>query len=81
MAYNRYNYLRRTKDIQALAHSKYEEGRQDRNWRWVWRNHINPRYHICYHSFLRYMRLDPAEELKKEFLKLEGVTLFPLDSF
>lgn len=66
MAYNRKNYLKKVADIQTFARQYYESGRQDRNWRWVWRNHINPRHHLCYHGFLRIMRIDVAKELEKE---------------
>lgn len=76
MAYNKINFLRKIAEINEIARKYYEPGRQDRNWRAVWRNHIHPRYHICYITFLKYINTDTDKAISKEISRLEGNTLF-----
>lgn len=66
MAYNRLNYLERVREVQRAALEKYEMGRQDRCWRWVWRNFIRDRYHINYQAFLNMLKINVESELKGE---------------
>lgn len=66
MAYNRINHLHKVADIQNYARQYYEQGRQDRNWRWVWRNHIYPKCHISYFQFTRMNKIDVSKELEQE---------------
>lgn len=70
MAYNRLNYLKRVRDIQQLATQYYEPGRQDRNWRWVWRNHVNPRFHISYARFITILGINVGRQTEEEQRKL-----------
>lgn len=62
MAYNKHGYYKRAKIIQTLTAEFYQPERHDRCYKWVWRKHINPQFGMCYHSYLRYLRVEiPAE--------------------
>lgn len=65
MAFNRLHILHLAVAVQQMAALYYEPGRQDRSYKNVWRNHINPKYHIGYRTFLKYLSMDAARELKE----------------
>ncbi|MDR2652060.1 MAG: hypothetical protein LBC68_07050 [Prevotellaceae bacterium] len=57
MAYNNENLLNRISEICEFAYRRYEQGRQDRSWRWVWRYHVHPTYHISFRTFKQYLKV------------------------
>lgn len=63
MAYNKTGYYRRARIIQEMTALYYEPERHDRCYKWVWRRYINPQFGMCYHSYLRYLRVDIPQEL------------------
>lgn len=75
MAYNRLNYLERIRDVQQAAVERYEKGRQDRCWRWVWIHHIRDRYHISYKTFLYMLSVNVESERRQEQKKLAEKSL------
>ncbi|MEG1936982.1 MAG: hypothetical protein RR132_05515 [Rikenellaceae bacterium] len=75
MAYTRFNYLERVRDVQHAALEKYEIGRQDRCWRWTWRHHIRDRYHISYHSFLNMLKINVESEIRSEHKRIAEKSL------
>lgn len=38
----------------------YEQGRQDRCYRWVWHKYIRELFHVEYHTYLRWIREEKA---------------------
>ncbi len=42
MAYKNKNFLKKREAAVRLARLHYEPGRQDRNYKWVWRKYIYP---------------------------------------
>ena len=49
--------------VRRLAEQYYEPGRQDRCWRQVWKNHVNPVYPMCYRTFLKCVREAKTKDL------------------
>jgi hypothetical protein len=45
----------RIREVCELALAHYEAGNQSKSYYAVWRNHIEPRYGICYRTFLSYL--------------------------
>jgi hypothetical protein len=45
----------RIREVCELAQEHYEVGNQSKSYFAVWRNHIEPRYGICYRTFLSYL--------------------------
>jgi hypothetical protein len=62
----------RIREICELTRQHYEEGNQSKCYRAIWRKHIEPRYGICYHTYLSYIN----EPLPKE--SETTLTLFDL---
>jgi hypothetical protein len=65
MPFNRLYTLQLAEKLQAIAREHYEPGRQDRNYHAVWKYHVCPQCHIRYETFLRYLQIDVAAEIKK----------------
>ncbi len=59
MAYNRNNYLLKVREVVMVAKQYYEPGRQDRNHRCVWDQHIKEAFHIGYATYLHMLKADP----------------------
>jgi hypothetical protein len=57
MAYNNKNFLDRVREICKFAFVKYEQGRNDRSWKYVWKYHVHPVYHISLKTFRRYLKI------------------------
>lgn len=72
MAYNRINYLHKVADVQRLTNERYEIGRQNRCYRWVWRNYVYPFHHIGYRAYLRLLGMNVTKELAKEQQRING---------
>ena len=72
MAFNRVSYLQKVEDIQKITQEQYEAGRQDRNYGWVHRNHIEPVYRIGYVAYLRILNINVASERRKERRGFDG---------
>ena len=53
MKYN--STLVRIKAINKITAAHYEEGNQSRCYKAVWRNIIQPRFGICYRTYLSYL--------------------------
>lgn len=53
---------KRIREVCDLAAEHYEPGNQSKCYRAVWRKHIEPKYGICYRTFLNYIN----EPLPKE---------------
>jgi hypothetical protein len=60
------NAIRRALDVQRLLAEHYEPGRQDRCKLWVFRNFVNPLYHISEGTFFRYLKVEENPEENKE---------------
>lgn len=65
--------LKRIREVCAIAREHYEAGNQSKCYRAVWRNFIEPKYGICYRTFLNYIN----EPLPKE-PENKQLTLFDL---
>lgn len=64
-------YLIRAERIRAITMEHYQPERHDRCYKWVWRRYIRPVYGITYHTYLRYLRVNPEEiERNSQQLKL-----------
>lgn len=70
MAYTRFNYLERVREIQQYARAWYEPGRQDRCWRWVWKHHVRDKYFMDYQTFLNMLKIDVEKDVEKEQRRL-----------
>ncbi len=46
---------RRIREICELTRQHYEQGNQSKCYRAVWRRYIEPRYGICYRTYLNYI--------------------------
>ena len=46
---------RRIREICEITRQHYEVGNQSKCYRAVWLKHIEPRYGICYRTFLNYL--------------------------
>lgn len=47
--------LCRIREICEITKQHYEEGNQSKCYRAVWRKHIEPKYGICYRTYLNYI--------------------------
>jgi hypothetical protein len=47
--------LKRAADVRDLHRQYYEPGRHDRCKRWIYRNHIYPRFGISITTYFRYL--------------------------
>ena len=54
--------LKRIREVCAITREHYEAGNQSKCYRAVWRKFIEPKYGICYRTFLNYIN----EPLPKE---------------
>lgn len=59
------NTLRRIGLVNDIVRKYYEPGRRDRCYKEVWRRYVNPVYPMCYRTFLNYIGVNVAQELKK----------------
>jgi hypothetical protein len=60
------NAIQRSLDVQRLLAEHYEPGRQDRCKLQVFRNIIQPIYHISEGTFFRYLKVKEKPEGNKE---------------
>ena len=67
MAYQNKNFLKKREAAVRLANLHYEPGRQDRNYKWVWRKYIYPTYNIEYDTFMRWRRAEKEKEPPRHF--------------
>lgn len=77
MSYNKKNWYRRARDIQAIykKHSKNFEGGSTNEW--IFENLIEPNYRICRSMFYEYLRAPAAAKLKEyEEQEKKQMTLF-----
>ena len=61
MAFNSLYTLKIAEEVQKITRQHYEPGRQDRNYRAVWKYHVQPHYPINYKTYLRYIKIDVEE--------------------
>lgn len=54
--------LARAWQVRALTSQHYEAGNQARCYKAVWRRWIEPRFGICYRTYLALLGLDPETE-------------------
>ena len=54
--------LARAEQIKALTALHYEAGNQAKCYKAVWRRWIEPRFGICYRTYLNLLGLDPETE-------------------
>lgn len=64
MAYNKHGYYKRVKDIQELTDLHFEQGRQDRCRKWVWKKFVQPTFGIGYHAYLKYLKVDAIQGME-----------------
>ena len=62
MAYQRKYYLQRVLQVQETYLSQKEHGSTDT---WIYRNIIEPQYHISMSTFRKYMGINARKELKE----------------
>ena len=60
MAYNNQNYLHKRRHAAQITALYYEPGRQDRCHKWVWRKYIYDQFHVCYDTYMRWLREERA---------------------
>ncbi|MDR0295165.1 MAG: hypothetical protein LBH91_03105 [Prevotellaceae bacterium] len=65
MAFNTLYTLQIAERVQEITRQYYEPGRQDRNYRAVWKYYVLPVHHIKYKTYLRYLKIDVEAERKK----------------
>ncbi len=70
MAYNNQNYLRRRRHAAQITALHYEPGRQDRCHKWVWRKYIYDQFHVCYITYMRWLREERASQSRQGQLSL-----------
>lgn len=58
--------LARSELIKAETALHYEAGNQARCYKAVWRRWIEPKYGICYRTYLNLLGLDPEEERRQD---------------
>lgn len=61
--------LKRIREVRDITLARYEAGNQARCYKSVWRNHIEPRFGICYRTFLNYIN-EPLPKEENRQLKL-----------
>lgn len=59
-------YQIRADCIRKITAMHYEPGRQDRNFKWVWKHHVQPVYGIGYRTYLSYLDGKTREAAKSE---------------
>lgn len=62
--------LCRIKEVCAITREHYEVGNQSKCYRAVWRKHIEPKYGICYRTFLNYIGTPIPKEPENKQLTL-----------
>lgn len=62
--------LCRIREICDITREHYEEGNQSKCYRAVWRNYIEPKYGICYRTFLNYIDTPMPKEPETKQLTL-----------
>jgi len=65
MAFNTLYILQIAEQVQEITRQHYEPGRQDRNYRAVWKYHILPKHHIKYKTYLKYLKINVEAERDK----------------
>ena len=60
------NTLRRVKLVCEIVNQHYEAGVLRKCYKAVWREHVYPRYPMCYRTFLNYVSTPPSELRKAE---------------
>ncbi|WP_304382081.1 hypothetical protein [Paramuribaculum intestinale] len=58
--------LARSELIKVETALHYEAGNQARCYKAVWRRWIEPKYGICYRTYLNLLGLDPEEERRQD---------------
>lgn len=70
------NTLAKALKVRAIVEEHYEPGRQDRNRRWVFRNHVLKTYPMSERTFWRYMGLTRCCRHTKEVEDCNQMKLF-----
>ena len=72
MAYNKKGYYLRARVIQEITKQYYEPENHAKCYKMVWKKYIYPRFGICYHSYLKYMKIQAPEVTANEIqLKIQ----------
>ncbi len=58
--------LARAAQIRALTAQHYEAGNQAKCYKAVWRRRIEPKFGICYRTYLNMLGLDPETESRQD---------------
>ncbi|MDR2131001.1 MAG: hypothetical protein LBP56_07555 [Odoribacteraceae bacterium] len=58
--------LLRMEEILSITRERYEPGNQSRCYRAVWRRYIEPRFGICYRTYLAYVKWRPGADEERE---------------
>ena len=61
MAYNKKGYYIRARVIQEITAQYYEPEIHAKCYKMVWKKYIYPRFGICYHSYLKYIKVQTPE--------------------
>lgn len=64
--------LCRIQEICEITKEHYEEGNQAKCYRAVWHKYIEPKYGICYRTFLNYIATPLPKESGNKFLPFLG---------
>lgn len=67
--------LLRIRDICEITKEHYEVGNQAKCYHAVWRKHIEPKYGICYRTYLKYIATPLTSSRENEAKPLQ-LTLF-----
>ena len=51
--------LRRVEEVRELTEQHFEPGNQARCYKAVWRRWVNPRFPMCYRTYLNYLSMPP----------------------
>lgn len=62
--------LCRIREVCEITREHYEQGNQSKCYRAVWRKHIEPKYGICYRTFLNYIGTPMTQEPEHKQLTL-----------
>jgi hypothetical protein len=65
MPFNTLYTLQIAERVQEITRRHYEPGRQNRNYRAVWKHYIRRQYYIGYRTYLRYIKIDVEAEKGK----------------
>lgn len=62
--------LLRIRDICAITNEHYEVGNQSKCYKAIWRKYIEPKYGICYRTYLKYIGVPLSRENEVKQLSL-----------